>query len=42
MVAYVQNFYNFWFMIMNDYDFDEFVYVLSEDAFTYVTAILGK
>lgn len=29
-------------MIMDDYDFDEFVYVLSEDAFTYVTAILGK
>lgn len=29
-------------MIMNGYDFDEFGYVLSEDAFTYVTAILGK
>lgn len=29
-------------MIMNNYDFDEFVFVLSEDAFTYVTAILGK
>lgn len=29
-------------MIMNNYDFDEFVFVLTEDAFTYVTAILGK
>lgn len=29
-------------MIMNNYDFDKFVFVLSEDAFTYVTAILGK